>query len=816
MLKRVMGKCSLIAVACALSISAHAVAETPSNLDVPAGELVAALKEIARQSDVELLFAPEQLKNLRTEGLRGSYSPQEAIELLLKGTKLKVHALSSGAMVITDKGSGKGVSGMLPTGSKIRVAEATETSAAAESEGNRREELSEVVVTAQKREQHAFDVPISIVAVSDDELKGRRVSSLDDLSLVVPGLGIQSSGSFQRRITLRGVSNIFGNYSSLIGMYLDEASVTVAPSYQIDLKTYDLERVEVLRGPQGTLYGEGSVGGTIRFITKDPKLDRFSWAADATAQTTEGGDPGARIESMLNVPLIEDKLGIRIASTYDRQGGWVDQPAANRSDFNDQDLVNVRVKGLWKPSSQFSVNAMAVIHRNDAAPNAGEDENGDYTQVLNLTTTPKTEDDYELYNLTLAYDFPGIRILSTSSYLEQDKEVRNLGFRYQLTPPEVPFPKFHFYIPLRVLGNDIFSEELRMTSADTGRWNWTVGAYYRHAQFDTSTSGIFALPPAPGDPLPNPRPSADNLRSESWAVFGDSSFELTDRLTLGTGLRYFEDEQRNINSTAPSLVRTGTFNSVNPRFYAQYRLTQQVNIYASAGKGFRSGGFNSGAFNIQNRPTFDPEKVWTYDLGAKMNVLGGRLGADLSLYYSDYSDYQITGFDPSDIQAPSVTSNAGSAVIKGVEWAFTWRPSERWMLGFNGQYAHSAFTEINLTGTRYQNGDPLDLFPKYGYTLSAQHELSWFGKPTAIRMDYNKQGRMSYRDRSFGSWYFDKSDVIDMLNLNVTMQWSQHLSLSVFGQNLLDDRGFTDPFAIEENASRSRPRTYGIGFGVTF
>ena len=306
--------------------------------------------------------------------------------------------------------------------------------------------LGEVVVTAEKHEERLIDVPISIDAMGADELQTRKVTNIDDLSLAVPGLLVSSSGSYQRDIQIRGVSNITGNLgSSMVGLYLDEASVTSGRFFQPDLRTYDLERVEVLRGPQGTLFGEGSVGGTIRFITKHPVLDRFAMTGDVAGLFTEDGAPGQRIEGALNVPLIKNELGLRVAGTFDHGSGWMNQPATGRAHFNGQDLVDMRVKGLWQPAPQFKVNAMAVIHRNDAPPNIGEDLNGNYTQAFNLTTTPSTTDKYDLYNLPLTYDFPVVRVLSTTGYFKQDREARNLGFQFQLTPPGTP--AYDDYLP---------------------------------------------------------------------------------------------------------------------------------------------------------------------------------------------------------------------------------------------------------------------------------------------------------------------------------------------------------------------------------
>src|SRR6185312_736862 len=192
-------------------------------------------------------------------------------------------------------------------------------------------QLEEVIVTAQKREERLIDVPIAISTFTGDELQKRGLVRLDDFAYAVPGLSIQNSG-FEHRIVLRGVSNFAGSNSSLIGMYLDEANATSTRSAQLDMSTLDLERVEVLRGPQGTLYGEGSLGGTIRFITRDPTLDRVTTSSDLEASFTQDGQPGQRVEAAISLPVITDQFGVRIAGLYDHGGGWIDQPAAGRKD----------------------------------------------------------------------------------------------------------------------------------------------------------------------------------------------------------------------------------------------------------------------------------------------------------------------------------------------------------------------------------------------------------------------------------------------------------------------------------------------------
>lgn len=822
-----------VAAAC-LAVSAFAeTAAREYSLEIERLPLAAALTEFSKQTGLQVGYFPETLtENIFVGPLSGRYTADDAMAQLLSPKGLSFERLNERTIAVTGPVSKRLVTPIStverithePTKfsfvrlANMRLAEGpageedvqqirTAENARESSDNKRRSSRSieEVIVTAQKREERAFDVPISIVAMGADELQERKITSLDDLELAVPGLSIQSSGSFQRRIMLRGISNTFGS-SSLIGLYLDEASVTSSPAQQLDLRTYDLERIEVLRGPQGTLYGEGSVGGTIRFITKNPQLDQFAMNADVTGLFTHDGEPSGRIDGMLNVPLIENELGLRIAGTIDRQGGWMDQPAADRKDFNDQNLKDVRIKGLWQPAQHFRLNAMAVIHRNDIPPNTGEDASGNYTQVFNLTTTPSGEIDYDLYNLTLTYDFAAARILSTTGYIKQDEEIRDHGARFQLTPPGTP--RFDFLAPLRAFENEILTEELRLTSIGSEPLQWTVGGFYRRAESESLLSGHFGLPGAPGTPLPAPFLVPGRGLSESGAVFGDASYKLADHLTVGAGLRYFEEDQQDKISG-----QTETFKSTNPRVYLQYNFTDHINAYTSAAKGFRSGGANG--FNL---PNFDPETVWTYELGTKMSLLAGRLSADAAIFSSDYTDYQVLGIVlvGAPAQLLQIMSNAGDASIKGIEWALTWRPTDLWSLSFNGNYVDSEFKKMNAISSTHAVGDGLDLFPEYGYTVSAQRDLEWNGKPGFVRLDYNEQGRATFRNRTIGPWYFNETDVLNMLHFHMGIQWSDNLSLGLFAQNLLNDRDFTDALSIEEFAGRSRPRTVGLEFGVTF
>ncbi len=253
----------------------------------------------------------------------------------------------------------------------------------------------------------------------------------------------------------------------------------------------------------------------------------------------------------------------------------------------------------------------------------------------------------------------------------------------------------------------------------------------------------------------------------------------------------------------------GNFHSVDPRFYIDYKVTPEINTYVSASKGFRSGGFNG-----VDLPSFQPETVWTYELGLKTASRSGVVSADIALFYSDYTNYQIVGQTSNNPLLGPITSNAGNADLKGVEWGVNWRPLDHWTFSFQGDYVTSVFYKITSLSSTYDVGDGLDFFPKYAFTASLERELNWNGKPGYARLDYNQHGRETFRDRTVSPYFFSESDIIHTLNFNSSLQWTDYLSFGVFAQNLLNDRGLADPLAIEGLGSRSRPLTIGLNFNL--
>lgn len=560
--------------------------EASYELDINTDRLDLALTALAQQTNVQLLFPFDVVSRMTAQPVVGRYTVAEALALLLADSALESRLTSGGVIAISPREAANNTSrGATMSGNPASSQSAAQprqrnplakigaalsaiflTPAGHAQEPKQVEQwmLEEVVVTAQKRVQRAQDVPFAVFAQSGQQLEERGIDDLQSLQVAVPGLLVSESGSFQRRISIRGIGNAFGS-SSLVGIYVDEAPVTTIPSNQLDLRIFDLERVEVLKGPQGTLYGEGSVGGTIRYITRNPDLNGFGGSVSLDTASIQDGSFSTQARGVVNVP-VNNQLGVRIAAQYVDFGGWIDQPALGGNDINSYELFNVRTKVLWQPSEDLQLVATAITHRNDGrAQNMGEDEQGNYTQAFNDPTTPTSKDDYDIFNVTAQYDFGGFSLLSSTSHMDTDRAVHDLG-----NACCVPLASGDGYWNLLfydfAVSSSILTQELRLMSESSGPISWTFGGFYRDADTtpsDISNGFLFGQPGGtPGVNLFTFGPSAPQEISRSWAAFGELGYDLTSRLETGIGLRYFEDERR-FRAALSGPHQEGTFTSVN-------------------------------------------------------------------------------------------------------------------------------------------------------------------------------------------------------------------------------------------------------------
>lgn len=829
-------------------------AVTHYELNIPREPLDRALKQFAEQTGLQVArFSDISQGTSQTGPVIGHFTTEEALSSLLAGSGLGYRILSHQTIAIVRAHAGGPGSSSVGSpqsndqkaqrsfADSFRMAQVAQGATAGDSAvtgvtaGKTTEEmtaLKEVIVTAQLYRQPAREVPGSLDVISADELQQRGVRGLEDLQYAVPGMHVQG-GAVQPRIFLRGTSNWWGN-GPQVSQYIDDADITapgVAGTFgygQFDVPVYDLQRVEVLRGPQGTLYGAGAEAGTIRFITRQPLLNRFQADADLIASFTPDGAPGQRIQAMVNTPLILGNLGLRVVGDFDHEGGWIDEPAANIKNFNSADIVNVRIEGLWQPMSRLTVKLMQLIDRNSFGINHGEDAQlGIYDPVFGVTTPGHGQRQGNLTNLAITYDFDSLRLLSSSTYFRRGFSVYDMN---QYTSPEGPAPYYDEFQQGWENDKD-FSQELRLSNAGAGPWKWTTGAFY---QRDTDEGVIPYYYAFYGntfvDPATAPLPplyyyAYPKETSKSWSAFANVSYRFLNRITLGVGSRYFRNDYYNMypgvsgsGQLLPGPASKATFTSTDPRFFLEYRATSHINAYASAAKGFRSGGFNF----FSTEAPYGPESVWSYELGTKTRFLQDRLAIDADVFHTDYRNYVVLGYFPS-AQGPGAPTNflyenAGKARIRGVEANVKWRLSDNWMLGINGDSLDSKLISLGAAqGTGFAPGDNLPFVPKYSATASVQRNVQWDGRSGYAALYYSQQGPVQFRVYGPPA-EFGESDTIRLLNFSAAIQWTDGLRLGVSAENLLNDRGFVDPFhAIWWDwSARERPRTYDINFGFRF
>lgn len=703
------------------------------------------------------------------------------------------------------------VSALALTAGLAAVAHAQEAAAPADN-------TVEVVVTAQKRSQRLIDVPMGITAVGGEELKKKGIESIQDLSFQVPGLTMREDGPGSYTVFIRGLANQSGS-GALVSLYLNEAPLSLSGYDQLSPVALDLKRIEVLKGPQGTLYGQGSAGGTIRYITNDPNLSHYSASVEAEGYGVAHGEAGGKVTGVVNLPLIEDKLALRLAGSYESGGGWIDQPEAGIENGNGTELTNLRATLLWKPTENFDAKAMIQTHRAETELGMGYEE-ADRTVDIGMDPSivliPKVFN-FDVYNVELNYNLGFAKLTSATTFIDHHHEY-----------PFTYIPREGNYSYGYVEGNDEryvsakqFTQEVRLSSSGKP-FEWTVGAYYADSQrrMDDYYAYLYA---GAGDLYSGGGVLIDNLyylsesTSKNYSIFADGAYQITDKLSVGGGIRYFHDEQTSLIvygiPTGSEPVLEDTFESVDPRVYIAYKLAPKTNLYASISKGFRSGGFNSAPFDA-----YKPEKVMTYEIGAKGVVAGGKVQFDVATFFTQYSDMVRRRLTQVDGAYLSESSNIGEVEIKGIEGSIAWKATEHLTLTANAAYLDSVITETSATDQVNIVGDRVDYTPKYSYTLGANYNFDWTPNvPGFARIDYSHRDAVSYIDRSsfapsaLPQW----SDALDLVNARIGAT-AGSVTYELYATNLFDQNKSIDPYQGWANANRTRPRVIGVKVGYSY
>ena len=671
----------------------------------------------------------------------------------------------------------------------------------------RTEPVDEIVVTAQKRAQPLQDVPLSISALTAEQIEKRGFDGFTDYARSVPGLTFVDRGSGRNKVTLRGVSTgVDQNHQSPVGIYIDETPVSF-PNNEPDLRLYDVERIEVLRGPQGTLYGAGSMGGTIRMITARPKLDAFEASASGTLSTTRHGDESVALNGMLNLPIVSDKIALRSVVYYRRDGGYVDNAQLGKANVNDNETWGARFALKVAPTENFDATATVLLQRSDFGG----------TQEIDPTLPGLTQkravpelrsDDLSLYSLVLHYDFGGADLVSSSSYLDRrisdDRDVTAfLG---------VPVPVWLN----NVLPDKNFVQEIRLTSPGGGTVEWIAGLYYsrrKNSLYQLAWhGGLFGIPTT------TPLLDSDirNVTTQ-YAAFGELSVNLTEALKVTGGLRAFKVRER-FSKVSDGII-AGGFSSdsgrsseskINPKINISYKATADILLYAQAAQGFRVGGPNTTVpplNGVAAPATFDSDSLWNYELGIKSDFLGGRATFNASLFYIDWSDIQVTVTRPDGF---SYVANGNKAKSKGAEAELSLRPARGLEFGVTLAYT-DAYLASDSVGGAGRKGDPIPAVPKWSYDLFGRYTwtlsnaLSGFLQANLQHVGSSYNGFVSEVPAP------DVQHGYKLANAKIGIE-TGGFDVSLFVNNIFDKRAelYVDTTLGDRRMNVNRPRTFGI------
>jgi iron complex outermembrane receptor protein len=677
----------------------------------------------------------------------------------------------------------------------------TAQAVSADSPSGDRRLLEEVVVTAQKRgEQNLQDVAISMSVLGGDSLDASRYEGVAEALGQVAGLSLYTEGlGGGTKLSMRGVTaggSLFSG-SSTVGYYLDDTPWGFVTSAVVpDANPYDLDRIEVLRGPQGTLYGASALNGVVRILTKDANLDEVEFKARGSASYTDGADNNYRGDMAVNVPIIPGKLAARLVAGYNDLSGWIDNPVEEGS--NDSELSNYRLKVGAQPTDRLTLGFTASYSRADyGAPSVSFDD-GTSPAVLDEPMSV----DYDVYGFTIDYDFTNFTVRSSTSYIDYSSEsVIDIAGLDVLTTN---------------FDTTVFSQELRAVSLLDGPWQWAAGFFYRDAEDD-----VFQTLPIFIDPNSNTK------SSESFAVFGEITRSFMDgQYELTAGLRYFEDDVRvkeNLPASGdPDQILQddkSTFDNVSPRVVLTWYPSEDLTVYGSVSEGFRSGADQSPALKLRapGFPAVEEDTLVNYEVGTKGTFYDGRVKFDAALYYIDWSDVQQAVSVPiaEGVFAPA-TVNAGDASGPGIDIGLTFVPIDNLQLGLNvGWNDLTSDQDVLSNGVVFiGKGDRLgdSAETTLGVTFDYYLNLGSSGLEGQFSGSANYTSELVSRTVSNGELIESEGDEILISRLSFAVN-SESWSTTVYVDNVGNEDGATqilpgDPL----NSARIRPRTAGLQF----
>ena len=653
------------------------VLEKPVALNLPSEPLEDALHEFSRVTGLKVMLYSNLGRGVTAPAVQGTLTPQAALELLLKGSELRFEYLDAQTIAVLP---------LHDPGNVTNSTSSTQDSAP---------QLDEIVVTAQKKEERLQDTPVPVAVLNANTLAESSQVLIRDYASSVPGFAV-TPGIYPGSVsvlTIRGINS--GGGVPSVGVVIDD--VPYGSSYGghtgadvPDIDPGDLARIEVLRGPQGTLYGAGSMGGLVKFVTKDPSTTGFSSRVEVgTDYVANGAEPGFDARASANIP-INDNLAVRVSAFTRQDAGYIDNVISRVNGVNEGEASGGRVSLWWRLSEDFSLKLSALYQhvRTNGAPDAdvlpglGDLKQNYIPTVAGYPTglggNLRTD---QLYSAVLKGKFAGIELISVSafgrdySYNSLDYSYAFGGFSEQLF--QVPGAPFYNYDSTKTL-----SEEFRLSSSLWNKLDWQVGAFYsRELENDLQISDAATaagVVVGPGAVFQNYYEGSPKF--QEYAAFVDLTYHFTDRFSLEVGGRQSHISlayPTNMFALAgPPIAKAAVSSSSTPFTYLvtpQFKVGPDLMLYARFASGFRPGSPNAPLPGVPG--AMDPDTTQTYETGIKGDFLHHTLSLDASLYYIDYSKIQLTVRVEDGMEKGTVYgANGGQAKSEGLELSLTSRP----------------------------------------------------------------------------------------------------------------------------------------------
>jgi outer membrane receptor protein involved in Fe transport len=838
-----------------LATASDAQAMAREETSIPAQPLDSALRALARDRGFHIVYPTGLVNSLRTQGASGVFTRDEALTQLLSGTGLAFRYLDEETVTIV-LASTQDAAGLAPGESsrrdeaasfwdRLRLAQTNQATAASEesvasagiaSEGKPGSSLEEIVVTAQKRAERLQDVPLPVTALQGSDLSATNQVSLRDYYSKVPGLNLAESAGSTQFISIRGITT--SSYTNpRVGIVLED--MPFGSSLQIgggsvvpEIDAGDLARIEVLRGPQGTLYGASSLGGLLKYVTVDPSTEGFSGRVETgLSSVRNGADAGYQLRASANIP-ISDTAAIRISGFTRQEPGYIDNPVTGIEGVNRQRISGGRLAMLWQPSGDWSVKLSGLVQEQRAyGANSVNLRNG--LGDLQQDDLPGTGEYYKrssTLGATLNGTLGRVALTSITGY---NKTSFN-GIVSDDTAALGGLAGILLGVGGASEGNhnevERFTQEVRLSLPLTEKIGLLLGGFCDD-QDSSFTSSYYAVDTPSGRVQGMFLAARNPTRYSEYSGFTNLTFQIADRFDIQAGAR---QSQLSITGNSslegpyvPAFVLQPSpvaYPEVDVRAHAftylltpRFKITPDVMVYARWATGYGPGGPN---FNlISGAPTqYEPEKTRVYEIGTKGEFFGRRLSVDASVYYVDWSDIQLSLQDPVTLLV--YTGNGSRAKSEGVELALKTRPLPGLSLDAWVAYDNAVLTKDfpnNVSGSYGVSGDRLPNTPRYSGNFSIEQEIPLRAAATAF-----VGGELSYVGERIGN--ITASELRQIYpsyvkgNVYAGVRYDSWTT-SLFVDNVADKRGIVSGglgLFLPHQFYYIRPRTIGLNVSRAF